>query len=108
MVSSKQSPVVQVAAVRDTRRYLRYQSASLFAYKDVLFMLFFCFALYALFIYYILPTTAPVTYHRAVNQLSYHWQATWYSMCYTFSQVSFSLSQHPVLGEWYQYLFTPW
>lgn len=106
MVSSKQSPIVQVGAVHDTQRYLRYHSASSFEYKDVLLMLLFCFALYGLFIYYILPTSA--SYRQAANELSYYWQSSWSGMHHTFREVSFSLSQHPVLGEWYQYLFTPW
>ena len=108
MVSSKQSPIVHVGTVRDTRQYLRYHSVSLFEYKDVLLILLFCFALYGLFIYYILPTAGPAGYRQAVNELSYNWQGTWYTMHRTFLQVSSALSQHPVLGEWYQYLFTPW
>lgn len=104
--SSKQSPIVQVGAVNDTKRFLRYQNTSLFEYKDVLLMLLFCLALYGFFIYYILPTSA--NHRQAANELSYYWQVTWYSMSSTFSQASSSLSQHPVLGEWYQYLFMPW
>ena len=106
MVSSKQSPIVQGGAAHDMRRYLRYQSASVFEYKDVLIMLLFCFALYGLFIYYILPTST--NYRQAANELSYYWQSTWYGMHHTFTEVSFALAQHPVLGEWYQYLLTPW
>lgn len=69
-------------------------------------MLLFCFALYGLFIYYILPTSA--NSRQAANELSYYWQSTWYGMHHTMTEVSFALAQYPVLGEWYQYLFTPW
>lgn len=106
MVSSKPSPIVQVGAVHDTRRYLRYRSASSFEYKDVLLMLLICLALYGLFIYYILPTST--SYRQAANELNYSWQSTWSGIHHTFTEVSFALAQHPVLGEWYQYLFTPW
>ena len=105
MVSSKQSPIVHVGTVRDTQQYLRYQSSPLFEYKDVLLALLFFFALYGLLIYYILPDTE---YRQAVNQLSYQWQPTLQSLSRTFTQTSIALSQQPVLGEWYQYLLTPW
>lgn len=105
MVSSKQSPIVHVGTVHDTRRYLRYHSHTLFEYKDVMLTLLVFLAGYGLFMYYILPNTP---YRHAANQLYYQWQPAVYGLQQNFQKVSFALSQHPVLGEWYQYLFTPW
>lgn len=105
MVSSKQSPIVHVGVVRDTRQYLRYQSSPLFEYKDVMLTLLAFLAIYGLFMYYILPNTS---YRQATNQLYYQWQPALVGLQQNFQKASFALSQHPVLGEWYQYLFTPW
>lgn len=105
MVSSKQSPIVHAGAVRDTRQYLRYQNSALFEYKDVMLTLLVFLAAYAVVMYYILPNTS---YHQAANQLYYQWQPELYGLQQTFQKASFALSQHPVLGEWYQTLFTPW
>lgn len=105
MVSSKQSPIVHAGAVRDTRQYLRYQNSALFEYKDVMLTLLVFLAVYAVFVYYVLPNTP---YQQAANQLYYQWQPAFYGLQQTFQKTSFALAQHPVLGEWYQFLFTPW
>jgi hypothetical protein len=103
MVSSKNSPIVQLNTAQRNKLY-PHRSTSAFEHMDLLVILIFCFVLYGAFVYFLFPTIASNNYHRAINQLSYQWQGAWRQFQHTWLQDSFfSLSQ---LDEWYQYLVT--
>ncbi len=103
MISSKNSPIVHISASQRHTLY-PHRKASVFEHLDLLVILTFCLALYGFFIYFLMPTVAPHSYHRAMNELSYQWQVAWrYYQHMWFQDSLFSLSQ---LDEWYQYLVT--
>ena len=104
MVSSKQSPIIHVSQAQRKSLYSRCRTTSAFEYTDLFVILFFCFALYALFIYYLFPNLAANNYQRAVAELSYQWQVAWrYAQHSWFQDSFFSLS---LIDEWYQLLVT--
>lgn len=104
MVSSKNSPIVHISNAQRNKLYPRYGKASLFEHADLMVILVVCLLLYGVFVYYLVPSVAPNSYHRALNQLSYEWQVAWRYFQHTWLQDSFfSLSQ---FDEWYQFLVT--
>lgn len=104
MVSNKQSPIVHISAAPRDRLYPRYRSTSLVEHADMLIILFFCFAMYGVFIYYLFPRVAPNSHYRIITELGYHWQVAWRYFQHTWLPNSlFSLSQ---FDEWYHFLVT--
>jgi hypothetical protein len=106
-MSSKQSPIVRKYAHEANREYPRYQSASRFEYGDIILILLFCFAVYSLFLYYLMPTTAFINSRRAVAELAYNGQIILNSAESHLAQYVPTHTLTMLFAEWFHY-FTTW
>ncbi len=85
MITKYSSPMIKSEARRSTALlYSRPRSSILGEYGDLMMVMIFCFTVYALFLYFVLPTVSSSRYARASAELSYHWRNVWYFVEYQF------------------------